>query len=332
MPAGGLDRSMKLLRAPILDDRGRRVRLLQLCILRKWLQRGENRLKYEIETPIRWSAKMWLAGFALLPVVMLPVMAATVISLRINPPNSSSFLFATLQGVLVPLIAMAVFLPLHFAIAARWSRLEMRNAYLSRSRCPSCFYDLAAQEADPEDGCCVCPECGAAWRIETAAPPRLFPMPALKDDHGRWMRIGIPLRRRLALAWHGASKRARFDLVAATVLLIVLAPLFGRFVGPYVSDGLQALIRARWGRTIDNAVSLFFAVVAAAGVLSVACLLWRGFWRSHLPMAQKRQGRCAACDAPLPPAVAGGDGLVECGCGATWRLALENGDGSDRTS
>lgn len=35
---------------------------------------------------------------------------------------------------------------------------------LSHGRCPSCGYDLRPQPAHP-DGCTVCPECGAAWRL-----------------------------------------------------------------------------------------------------------------------------------------------------------------------
>ena len=36
---------------------------------------------------------------------------------------------------------------------------------LERRRCPSCGYDLRALPVDERDGCCVCPECGGAWRV-----------------------------------------------------------------------------------------------------------------------------------------------------------------------
>ena len=32
-------------------------------------------------------------------------------------------------------------------------------------QCPSCGYDLRALPVDERDGCCVCPECGGAWRV-----------------------------------------------------------------------------------------------------------------------------------------------------------------------
>jgi hypothetical protein len=42
-------------------------------------------------------------------------------------------------------------------------------AFLDERRCPSCGYDLTGCDT-AEDGCTVCPECGAAWRIGPAQP------------------------------------------------------------------------------------------------------------------------------------------------------------------
>jgi hypothetical protein len=53
--------------------------------------------------------------------------------------------------------------------AQRWSA-RVRQAFLDERRCPSCGYSLGDLAAQP-DGCTVCPECGAAWRLG-AAPPR----------------------------------------------------------------------------------------------------------------------------------------------------------------
>ena len=36
--------------------------------------------------------------------------------------------------------------------------------YLSLGRCASCGYDLSHHHPEA-DGCSVCPECGAAWRL-----------------------------------------------------------------------------------------------------------------------------------------------------------------------
>jgi hypothetical protein len=43
-------------------------------------------------------------------------------------------------------------------------RNRVRAALLAEGRCPSCGYPLHGLEQQP-DGCTLCPECGAAWRI-----------------------------------------------------------------------------------------------------------------------------------------------------------------------
>ena len=58
-----------------------------------------------------------------------------------------------------------------FVVLVRWppKRTILRTAalLLDHHRCAACGYSLAG--AVPEqDGCCVCPECGAAWRVEGA--------------------------------------------------------------------------------------------------------------------------------------------------------------------
>lgn len=48
--------------------------------------------------------------------------------------------------------------------------VRVRDAMLEHRRCPSCAYRL---DTEPEpDGCTVCSECGAAWRLTHAGPPR----------------------------------------------------------------------------------------------------------------------------------------------------------------
>ncbi len=44
-------------------------------------------------------------------------------------------------------------------------------AYLAEQLCPSCAYPLAGMPA-AEDGCVVCPECGAAWKPSVRMPGR----------------------------------------------------------------------------------------------------------------------------------------------------------------
>jgi hypothetical protein len=39
---------------------------------------------------------------------------------------------------------------------------------LKHLRCPHCGYDLRSLPTDPADGLTVCPECGCAWRLDSA--------------------------------------------------------------------------------------------------------------------------------------------------------------------
>ncbi len=61
--------------------------------------------------------------------------------------------------------------PLWWYVGRR--RRHIRDAALACTFCPSCLYDLQALTAQA-DGCTVCSECGAAWRLvaETEAPMR----------------------------------------------------------------------------------------------------------------------------------------------------------------
>jgi len=85
------------------------------------------------------------------------------------------------MGILVALLVIprigyqpAMFaLPPLVVVVFIWSgRRYLRDRYhrviLAKEYCPSCGYRLVA--APPEgDGCTVCPECGAAWRLPCAS-------------------------------------------------------------------------------------------------------------------------------------------------------------------
>jgi|GEM_PF-1976049 len=79
-----------------------------------------------------------------------------------------------LQGInfagkdwVVALLAGLIICPL-FPVLLRERRREakerLRVGYLRACQCPCCDYDLTGQVADA-DGCRVCPECGAAWKV-----------------------------------------------------------------------------------------------------------------------------------------------------------------------
>jgi hypothetical protein len=55
-------------------------------------------------------------------------------------------------------------------VLVTWRSRAIIDHLLSKHRCPACAFDLRGLTADP-DGCTICPECGAAWRL----PPKDHP-------------------------------------------------------------------------------------------------------------------------------------------------------------
>jgi hypothetical protein len=72
-----------------------------------------------------------------------------------GPVDSVLVFFAI--GAVVALIGLTHRLP-------RADRETVVEALLSERRCASCVYDLSTISPEP-DGCRVCPECGAAWKL-----------------------------------------------------------------------------------------------------------------------------------------------------------------------
>ena len=76
----------------------------------------------------------------------------------------------SLQGLpdwAVIVIPLAAILTIVFLISREVTESDFRQRRthaLDASLCPACWYDLAESPIEP-DGCCVCPECGAAWRL-----------------------------------------------------------------------------------------------------------------------------------------------------------------------
>lgn len=55
-----------------------------------------------------------------------------------------------------------------------------RDSLLTSDICPACAYRIAGVPPEP-DGCTVCPECGAAWRMEHGPDGRDAPGEAVTD-------------------------------------------------------------------------------------------------------------------------------------------------------
>ncbi len=101
--------------------------------------------------PVLWTVLLWVVPW-FIPLLILVLQMSTEI---VPEPV---FLWSLLLSCLV---------------AVEFSVYSVRGALLREKsrfypvirRCASCGYDLSGLKAE-EDGCTVCPECGAAWRLD----------------------------------------------------------------------------------------------------------------------------------------------------------------------
>lgn len=212
--------------------------------------------------------------------------------------------------------------------------------------CGACGYDLeSVPQAD--DGCLVCPECGAAWLAQRVTVPhwRHGPIAAAverprpgfaafiglvasarkriaSDDRGRFTtvldtRLRVALPDRVAAMPDDARRALVADLRSIAAiwrwLFGLLLALVCMAVGLMLADSLGP----GWGRFLALAGGIGLgATVGGLMVISDACATPR-------PTAEVivRHGWCATCVRSLSDLTPAEDGCVACpDCGASWRV------------
>lgn len=95
----------------------------------------------------------------------------------------AAFVMLIVLGIPGPAAGLTVVVPLAIFLYNRLERSHQQDAIIRFATsedperpCPCCAYRLVGLPPE-EDGCVVCPECGAAWRVE----------PARDADEGAWM-------------------------------------------------------------------------------------------------------------------------------------------------
>ncbi len=153
---------MPIGRTTILDDRGRRVPLVehewQLPFGEEALRSARLREASRVAPPRPTAGEIRrgvVLGAVALPLLLASALLPAYLAFGIRAPWWVTILAALPMGAL-PALA-TVF------IARRAASRRIARVYIRAGYCASCGYDL---EAIPEesDGLRVCPECGAAWR------------------------------------------------------------------------------------------------------------------------------------------------------------------------
>jgi len=95
-------------------------------------------------------------GFILLPVEAIKYYAET------HSVQTAGVVRFVVSSILMT-FGMPVYL-LFISILEKRAITKNKTLHLSCSKCPACFSDMRGRPVE-EDGCVVCPKCGAAWKL-----------------------------------------------------------------------------------------------------------------------------------------------------------------------
>ncbi len=143
----------------IKDDRGRSVpfrMVTGLRVSREIPEQARREIDDQVKADFR-ADRRWKIELAIGLTVFMGILVALLVipGLGYRPG-----MFA------LPPLVVVVFL----WSGRRYVRDGYHRVFLAKEYCPSCGYRLLG--APPEgDGCTVCPECGAAWRLPCASAP-----------------------------------------------------------------------------------------------------------------------------------------------------------------
>ena len=162
-------------RDTLLDERGTRRRVLSmreaakpLGIKPTSLSRPGDHAKFKTEFIRNW----------LLPAAITIAVVAAYATIR-GFFNWESLLFGSF-AVLVGMSFSSLVVSLYSYIYIWKSAEHGRDALLASGLCPSCGYGIAGVRCEA-DGCTVCPECSAAWRMECGPDGRNAPGEAVTN-------------------------------------------------------------------------------------------------------------------------------------------------------
>lgn len=279
---------------------------LGLSILRKFIKKGDD-CSYQI------------AGMS--EVIVLAIMLLFFFVLPV-------FFYvrgAILYGILFQLPLLLILLSFVFRLdGSRRSHKEevLRTMLLSRM-CGSCGYPLDGLSVE-EDGCRVCPECGAAWRADLRR----------KDEYRRWWFNWLLLSKLVHddRGWQGyihfgqlpfdvGRSYARSNVarcasgwcgIASFVFMVLMLVMLAMSIGAWF---------------FEDSSKIGLVGIAGLATLFVALLVtWeigKLLHSEEIRLALLGHGYCPCCNGRLPES-AQDDGCFVCEvCGAAWRQESE---------
>lgn len=327
---------------PRLDDRGRPVRLFS-----PRTTDAEDEFAADLARRVeflRHTQGFWVAVLAALAMILAGIAIASGL------PPLAALIFAA--GV--PIAAAILLMVYHGKRLARLLRLTL----VSAGRCAQCAYSLA--DLEPEsDGCCVCPECGAAWRLDPATRDRLRAVRAFSSSPPEDPNLTAADRRdRRMLRWfiEGIGGKRHFAVVDDRGRVVDLVHPSVHRRPPPGWDALPPDLRRRltsrlrllgWPKRVLAAVTIgpflvYLWIIGAPGVgaggptrvgfVLVYALAFPLMLALYVVRPQPGNGRpirrlflrerlCPTCAGNLEPVEPGPDGCRVCPiCLSAWRL------------
>ena len=142
---------------PVRDARGHK-RVARLWD--KWRAKGE----YRAEMMVTMLTPLPISAYG---VILLGVLASAGGFWMLGRANP----WASYGGLFIAIVGMGVVGGVISVSTNRRLIQQRALKFAAQGECPVCRYDLAGLTPE-SDGCTICPECGAAWRVEsTPSPP-----------------------------------------------------------------------------------------------------------------------------------------------------------------
>ena len=155
---------MKFAWQKLTDERGVKCRCCQLPQACKASGKTRSEIIQRGDMSSFWGPFLWIGCLivclSLIGILLFPIVGIPVTEIQINRESAFGFLFGWIfHGTIFGFLASRYI----------WkNRTAAARAMMRTGLCPACAYQIHDIEPDP-DGCTVCPECGAAWRLSDAS-------------------------------------------------------------------------------------------------------------------------------------------------------------------
>ena len=165
---------MGLFTVCISDDRGRSVPMLDMSGWSDHIKFGLTTTEFRQMCRSAKPERKWFFPGAVKEAAPLTgafvLLIVGLFGMRLISSSLPPIRGRTWGGVVVFLLMLVIVF-----VAMRWTAVIMlsnrskrlRSVLIQAQRCASCAYILGGLDIE-DDGCTVCPECGAAWRLKEA--------------------------------------------------------------------------------------------------------------------------------------------------------------------